>query len=415
MSGAAAAAPVPALRVVLTVLVPFGLGYYLSYLFRIVNAVISEPLVAEIGLSPADLGLMTSVYFIAFAAFQIPLGLLLDRYGPARVQAVLLVFAASGAALFAVGQSFWVLSLARGLIGLGVSACLMAALKANAEWWPADRLALVNNVTAAFGGFGALSATAPVHALLEVAGWRDLFMGLAALTLLVSLLTWTAVPARRGRAVETGSWRAAAAAFPAIASSAYFWRMAVVLGVCHGAFLVYQSLWAAPWLRDVAGLDPDGVAEVLFLIQLGMFAGILSIGVAADWLQRLGISIERVIAVGIAVFIALQAALAAGTIWRVGLLWFAVGFAATTPYLGFALLTRHFPDRQTGRVVTSANLVVFLLAFVFQWGVGAVIGAFAPTGGGGYPREAHAAAFWIMVGLQAAAWAWFVRPPRGRA
>ena len=143
----------PASVLVLTVLVPFGLGYYLSYLYRTMNAVIAPQLVAEIGLSAADLGFLTSVYFITFAAVQLPLGVALDRYGPRRVQAVLLVAAALGGGLFAVGESFAMLSLGRACIGLGVSGCFMAALKANAIWWPRHRLPLFNNITASFGGF----------------------------------------------------------------------------------------------------------------------------------------------------------------------------------------------------------------------------------------------------------------------
>ena len=78
----------------MTVLLPFGIGYYMSYLFRTVNAIISPQLVTDVGLTPADLGLMTSAYFITFAAVQLPLGIILDRFGPRKVQAALLMVAA---------------------------------------------------------------------------------------------------------------------------------------------------------------------------------------------------------------------------------------------------------------------------------------------------------------------------------
>ena len=111
----------------LRVLLPFVFGYFLSYLFRVVNAVAGPALADEIGLDAGDLGLLTSIYFLTFAAFQLPLGVLLDRYGPRLVEAVLLVFAAAGAGLFAIAGDLTSLMVGRGLIGLGVSACLMAA------------------------------------------------------------------------------------------------------------------------------------------------------------------------------------------------------------------------------------------------------------------------------------------------
>ena len=91
-------------KIVLVVFLPFGCGYYLSYLFRTVNAVISENLTNELGIGPANLGLLTSIYLIAFASSQYPLGVALDRYGPRRVNAFLLLVAAAGAALFAVAE-----------------------------------------------------------------------------------------------------------------------------------------------------------------------------------------------------------------------------------------------------------------------------------------------------------------------
>src|SRR5688572_31431652 len=119
------AARVPA-NAFLVVFGPFAAGYFLSFFFRNVNAVISRDLAAEFALSPADLGFLTSMYLLAFAAFQLPLGVLLDRYGPRRVVAALLCVAAAGALIFALARDVTMLSIGRALIGLGVSAGLMA-------------------------------------------------------------------------------------------------------------------------------------------------------------------------------------------------------------------------------------------------------------------------------------------------
>jgi hypothetical protein len=107
----------------------FAAGYLLSYLFRSVNAVISPELTHELGLAPASLGLLTSAYFVAFAAMQIPAGMLLDRYGPRRVEPLLLLLAGTGALAFALADSVAGLVAARALIGGGVAVCLMAPLR----------------------------------------------------------------------------------------------------------------------------------------------------------------------------------------------------------------------------------------------------------------------------------------------
>ena len=92
------------------ILVPFALGYCLSYLFRAVNAVLAPDLTSELNLNAEDLGLLTATYFATFAAFQLPLGVLLDRYGPRKIEAVLLIFAAVGAYLFSQGESITALT-----------------------------------------------------------------------------------------------------------------------------------------------------------------------------------------------------------------------------------------------------------------------------------------------------------------
>jgi MFS family permease len=99
-----------------------------------------------LGLGAGDLGLLTSVYFLTFAAAQIPIGVLLDRYGPRRIQSALLVAAAAGAGLFAVSDNFLVLLAGCALMRLGVASALTARLKALVLWFPKDRVPLLNGL-----------------------------------------------------------------------------------------------------------------------------------------------------------------------------------------------------------------------------------------------------------------------------
>ena len=183
-------------RVVLTVLAPFAAGYFLSYLFRSVNAVVGPRLVADIGLSATGLGFLTSAYLLAFALFQLPLGLLLDRFGPRRVQAGLLATAAFGALLFAIGGDLPTLTIARALIGLGFAGGLMSGFKAVVLWLLEPQRALANAGVMSFGALGTLVATVPTELAVEAAGWRTVFAGLAAVTLAVAALILTVVPER---------------------------------------------------------------------------------------------------------------------------------------------------------------------------------------------------------------------------
>src|SRR5919204_537862 len=180
------AASVPVLRV----FCPFVVGYFISFIFRNVTAVIAKEPGAEFALTSADLGFLTSMYLFAFAAAQLPLGLLLDRYGPRRTVAALLCVAVVGALVFALARDLASLAVGRALIGLGVSAGLMGAIKAFTLWFPLSRLATLNGVYLAVGGLGALAATSPAEALAGALGWRGVFVVLSVLALGAAVLVF---------------------------------------------------------------------------------------------------------------------------------------------------------------------------------------------------------------------------------
>ena len=181
-------------KLLLAVFLPFATGYFLSFFFRNVNAVIAKDLAREFFLTPSEIGLLTSAYLLAFAIAQLPVGVLLDRYGPRRVMASLLCVAGGGALTFGLAQDFVMLTLGRAMIGLGVSAGLMGAIKGFSLWFPPSRLATLNGWYIAVGGVGGMAATAPVEAILGTLGWRALFYGLAVLSLFAAAFIYTAVP-----------------------------------------------------------------------------------------------------------------------------------------------------------------------------------------------------------------------------
>jgi MFS family permease len=391
-------------KILLAVFCPFAAGYFLSFFFRNVNAVISRDLAQEFSLTPSDLGFLTSMYLLAFAAFQLPLGVLLDRYGPRRVVAALLCVAAAGALTFALARDFTMLSVGRALIGLGVSAGLMGAIKAFTLWFPLSRLATLNGFYLAFGGLGGLSATAPAEALLGPFGWRALFTGLAALALLAAIAVFTVVPEKKlpGHGATLG---AQFAAFRQVFSSVPFWRIAAVLVLTHASYLALQGLWLAPWLYDVAGMDRTQVARYLFITAVAYVAGSVFFGVSGDRLARAGVSRMAVFKLGLALTIAMFTLLAAGVTRSIGVILAVYGFVVISGALAYPLMTALFAPEMTGRVNTASNVLMFACAFACQWGIGAVLRLY-PASADGYAPQGYAAAFFLLLALQVAALLW---------
>ena len=390
------------------VFLPFAAGYYLSYLLRTVNAVIAPELTRELTLTAADLGLLTSAYLLAFAAFQIPLGLLLDRYGPRRVEAGLLLVAAAGTLLFAIGRSPFELTVARGLIGLGVSSCLMAAFKGFAQNFPAERQASLTGAIMASGGLGALTASLPLEFALPLLGWRGVFQGLTFLLLAVAALIFLSVP-QRDAGVSRDSLGAQLKDVAGILAHRVFWRFAPPMTLVTGGFLAVQGLWAVPWLMNVDGLTRHQAAEVLFALNLAMLLSHLGIATFAVRLARAGITPSRLLLGGFGLALASQAAMLAG-LGPAMPLWFAYGVGVSGGSLSYSLLSAHFAPALSGRVTTTLNLLLFIGAFTLQWGLGVLIDG---LGAAGFATPAaYRATFALLLMLQAASYAWFLLESR---
>jgi predicted MFS family arabinose efflux permease len=399
------AAPIPA-RLIGLVFLPFVTGYFLSYFFRNVNAVIAKDLAREFTLGAADLGLLTSAYFVTFGLFQLPLGVLLDRFGPRRVVATLLCVTAIGAVVFGIAESFGALALGRALIGLGVSACLMGSIKAFTLWFPLARLATVSGWFIFLGALGGLAATAPVEAALGVMGWRAMFYGLAAASLAAALLIALCVP-EKPLPGAGATWGEQFRVVGRILALPLFWRIALPFIVTHGAYQAIQGLWLGPWLADVGGLGREAAARLLF-VTAGTYAiGSVFFGSFADRLAAHGISRLTTYKVGLglsfAAFlcVALDVALPRAAVLGV------YGFTIVSGAIAFALITPQLPPEMSGRAITAVNFAHFTVSFAFQWGIGAVLRTY-PVMDGRFAAEGYTAALLAIGVLQVAALAWLL-------
>jgi predicted MFS family arabinose efflux permease len=380
----------------------FAAAHFLSNFVRSANAVIAGDLTRDVGLDPADLGLMTSLYFLAFAAAQLPLGAALDRYGARRVTPALMAAAVAGSLAFAAGHDLVTLGIGRALMGVGTAGILMGGLKALSGWYDARRFAAVSGALVAIGSSGSLVASTPLAWLAQTIGWRAVFVASAG-----ALAFAGAAVAVWGRGAPGAAHAAAPSGGPgfgAVFRSARFWRMAGLATATTGATFAFQSLWAGPYLAQGLGLGPLATGNVLLAFGAGVSAGYLLLGAIGE---RLGVA--RTLAAAAAAFVALQALLAtlpAPGGGRLAATFVLLGVSGAASALLFALARGAFPLAVTGRAVTAVNLFMFAGGFLLQWGLGVWLDA----GLGGY-----GSLFALSAGLAAAATVAFLPELRRRA
>jgi predicted MFS family arabinose efflux permease len=395
---------------------PFIAGYFVSYVYRMVNAVLAPTLVAEFGLGAGQLGLLSSMYFLSFALTQLPLGVAMDRFGPRRVNASLLLVAAIGGWLFSRGQTFEELALARALIGLGVSVSLMASLTAFVLWYPPERISTMNGLAFAAGALGAMTATVPLELLLRTWPWRDAFLLIVAATVAVSLVLWFWVPERRAHAADD-SLLTSVRELKNLLVDAAFLRLALCVGASQCAAVALQTLWIATWLRDVGGYSPAGVARGLLAVNVAMIVGYVGFGRAADrWHQRGRDPIELLLG-----GVAASAASLGLVVFGYGslVIWCLFVGAGTSVVLGYAILSQRMPRGMAGRANTALNVVAFVGMFSGQWGIGLVLDRWPQVQAAhftGYAPEAYPWALGMVWAVQLAglAWLWAGRAVLGK-
>ncbi len=391
----------------LTVIGPFALGYFMSYVFRSVNAVVAPDLVEEIGLRASELGFLTAAYLIAFAFCQLPLGILLDRFGPRRVQTVLFCCAALGAALFSIGESVLALTAARALIGAGVAGGLMAGFKAVVLWVPEPRRALAGACVMSFGALGLIVATVPAEFAAQTWGWRWMFAMLSGVTVAVAATIFLVVPERKTN-VNTPKMSDQVVELFGLFRDRVFWRLAPLIALSGGGHIGIQTLWAGPWFRDVAGFDRDAVAWHLGIVAVAFLAGILLSGIIADRLLRRGIDLLTTMCGFLSVYLIAFGAIAFELLEINILMWFVFGMSGQVAVIAYPWMASYYGAALSGRANTAMNLLMFLSAFGVQYAVGVIIDFYPVTASGGYDPRGYQMAFGILLVLQIMAFGWYL-------
>ena len=373
-------------------------GFMASQFFRVSNAVIAPELMRSLSISAEAMGVITGAFFFAFGIMQIPTGMLLDRFGPRRTMSGLLALAAAGSAGFAMAEGAGGLAAARALIGIGCAAGLMGTLVTIARWYPQERFTKLSTTVYTVGGVGMLFATAPLAAAAGAVGWRGAFWAMAAITLALAGLLFAMVrDAPPGREIESAreTFGEMLGGVRAVLANRQIWHVCAIQFVNYGSVIAIVGLWAGPYLNDVHGFQGVLRGNVLFVINLAVFAGVMSYGGVE---RRLG-SRKRAIAGGSVASIAILLVLA---FWpRIGP-WPAVGlliaFAVTSAHvmLNHAHARAVLPDHLVGRGLTLQNLAVFFGVAVMQSVTGIIVGDFTQTGEAA-PEVAYRAVFGFLA------------------
>ncbi len=398
-----------------------ALSFGFAFFQRAAPSVMVAELMREFAVGAAVLGNLAAVYLYAYAGLQVPIGLLLDRFGARRALAAAAAIAALGSVLFALAENIGQAYAGRLLVGIGSAAGFVGALKVAAHWFPPRRYAFLTGLTMLVGMLGGIAGQAPLALLVDSAGWRATLLGAAVLTAVLAAATWLVVrddpPAGVHRAPRPHERNGLAANLARVLGRRQNWLIAAYGGCMSGPMLAYAVLWGVPHLVQIYGLARPVAAVSASLVLIGWAVGAPLGGWLSDRIGRRKPPMVAAAALALIGWVTLLYG-PAMPLPVVGTLLFAIGVVSGAMVICIALARELAPSEISGATIGFVNMANVGAGALLQPLVGLLLdlnwdGA-AIDGARVYSGEAYAVAFIVLPCCAAGALLAAVRVPETR-
>ena len=343
-----------------------SLFFFYAWILRVSPSVMVEELMRDFAVGGAVVGNLSALYFYGYAGMQIPVGLLLDRFGPRRLMTVAAGVVAVACLMFAWSDGLVGASVARFLIGAGCAFSLVGAMAVAGQWFPRERFALLAGLAMMFGMAGGVFGQAPLRVAVDATDWRTTMATVGVIGFGLMLAAWVFV---RDRRRGSGGVGAVFKGLRRVAANRETWLNAVAGLGSTGPLLAFAGLWGVPYLQAVHEIDRVTAGTVTSVTFIGWGVGAPLIGWLSD---RIGKRRSPLIAGMVLSALSLVAILYLPGIplWGVGALCFGIGFGGSAQIVCFALVREHNPPQYSGTAIGMVNALVTGAGALFQPTIG---------------------------------------------
>ncbi|MEA1959738.1 MAG: MFS transporter [Bacillota bacterium] len=390
-----------------------ALAYFFVFFHRTSTAVMAPDLITEFGLEPSALGLLSSMYFYAYALGQLPAGILSDRWGPRIIMFIFSLVAGTGAIIFGLAENYHVVLLGKFMVGLGVSFVWVPAMCILTNWFRKNEFATYSAILASIGNSGSIASAAPLVLLISAIGWRNSMLLVGCVSILIAALIFAIVrnkPSAIGGAsiaqIEDDETPAATnttnisvgQGLKQVFSNWNYVQICLLVFVFYGTIMGFQGLWGGPFLRDVYGLSADEAGKLLMFIPIGMIIASPLVGYTSDKIFH---SRKKVLFFGAFLYSLAWFALVFMTdsmspaFLPILMLWF--GFFGSVMVISFADAKETCNPELAGTAVGGLNLFPFIGGALFQQIMGIVIAKYPQSLPGVYSVTAYRSAFTLCL------------------
>lgn len=355
-----------------------GLGalfYSYEYLLRIAPSAMEMPLREHFNLTATGFGHLSSIYYYAYVPMQLPVGLMMDLYGPKRLLTFACMICVIGVFLFTGTNNFWIAASGRFLVGLGSSFAFVGVLKLATIWLPENKLALVSGTTAALGTIGAMLGDNLLELFVEGSGWIKTLNVIAVFGIFLSIVLWFGIHDKKGRHRQSGTistFKKSLIDLGIIIRNKQIWVNGLFGCLVYLPTTVFAELWGIPYLKHAHGLSAQSAGLANSLLFLGFTLGAPLMGYLSDRVARRKLPMF-VGASGASVLMLIILYVPGLTETQVQMLMFALGLFYSAQAIVFAVGRELSPGEAAGTAMALTNMIVMLGAMLLQPLVGSLL------------------------------------------
>ena len=344
-----------------------ALFYCYGFFQRVAPSVIVEDLMRDFAASAAVLGNLSAFFYYAYAGVQLPVGVLVDRWGARSMLSMAATLCALGSLVFALTDSLWLAYLGRLMIGAGAGFTFVGTLKLSAVWFPTRRFALLTGLTLMMGMAGGIGGQAPLAAAVAEVGWRTTLVAAAVIGLLLAVLIRLVIRDRatpdsdRPRTARRGWFHG----LGQVLRTPHNWIIGLYTALMTASMWAFAALWGVPYMMQTHGLDRPAAAVSTSMLLIGWAVGSPAAGWISDFIGRRKLPMLIGAVGALASFTALVY-VPGLPLAAVRFLIFANGFFSGATAIAYALAREHNSPDAAGVTLGCINAAVPLSASVFQ-------------------------------------------------
>ncbi|HRE32585.1 MAG TPA: MFS transporter [Candidatus Berkiella sp.] len=343
--------------------------YAYQYVLRVLPNIMMVDILEKFHINAAIFGQYSGLYYIGYAGMHIPVGIMLDRYGPKRVLPVCMILTVLGLLPLLFAQHWIYPALGRLIIGMGSSAAILGVFKIIRMSFPEERFTLFLGFSVTIGLLGAIYGGQPVNALMHLFGWERVLQVIILLGIVMAVATFYIVPSQSIEKTQE-SWLASV---KAVLSNPQIMLVCFLAGLMVGPLEGFADVWGKEYLKSVYHLSEQVAASLPSLIFLGMCFGspILS-WVTAKTKAYYGFIIISGLVMG-AAFVWLLTGDVPVT-WLAAL-FVIVGVFCAYQILAIYLASTFVGERLVGLTTACANMIIMTFGYVFHSTIGKIMSA----------------------------------------